>query len=54
MEDNERASSGKYRVSWGNVEAVRLDAKRIRQEMPEVYRDYAKISTSRRFQVKAA
>ena len=54
MEDNERASSGKYRVSWGNVETVRLDAKRIRQEMPEVYRDYAKISTSRRFQVKAA
>lgn len=54
MEDNERAFSGKYCVSWGNVETVRLDAKRIRQEMPEVYRDYAKISTSRRFQVKAA
>ncbi len=54
MKDNERAFSGKYRVSWGNVETTRLDAKRIRQEMPEVYRDYAKTSTSRRFQVKAA
>lgn len=54
MKDNERAFSGKYRVSWGNVETARLDAKRIRQEMPEVYRDYAKTSTSRRFQVKAA
>lgn len=54
MKDNESAFSGKYRISWGNVESVRLDAKRIRQEMPEVYRSYAKISTSRRFQVRAA
>ena len=54
MKDNERAFSRKYRVSWGNVETARLDAKRIRQEMPEVYRDYAKTSTSRRFQIKAA
>lgn len=54
MKNNERAFSGKYRVSWGNVETARLDAKRIRQEMPEIYRDYAKISTSRRFQIKAA
>lgn len=54
MKDNERAFSGKYRVSWRNVESARLDAKRIRQEMPEVYRSYAQISTSRRFQIKAA
>ena len=54
MKDNESAFSRKYRVSWGNVETARLDAKRIRQEMPEVYRDYAKTSTSRRFQIKAA
>ncbi len=54
MEDNELASSEKYRISWSNVDTARLDAKRIRQEMPEVYRNYTKISTSRRFKVKAA
>lgn len=54
MKDNEKAFSGKYCISWRNVESARLDAKRIRQELPEVYRDYAQISTFRRFLVKAA
>ena len=54
MRDNEMASGGKYRVTWGNVDSERLDVKRIRQERPEIYRDYAKTSTSRRFQVRAA
>ena len=54
MKDNESAVSENYRVSWNNVESVRIDAKRIRQERPEIYQDYAKVSTSRRFQIKAA
>lgn len=54
MEDNELAASEKYRVSWSSVDTARLDAKRIRQEMPEIYQDYSKVSTSRRFSVKAA
>ncbi len=54
MKDNERAFSEKFRVTWQNVDTTRLDAKRIQEEMPEVYSGYAKISTSRRFQVKAA
>lgn len=54
MKDNELATCEGYRVSWSNVESTRLDTKRIREEKPEIYRDYAKISTSRRFQIKAA
>ena len=54
MEDNELAASEKYRVSWSSIDTARLDAKRIRQEMPEIYRDYSKVSTSRKFSVKAA
>ena len=54
MQDNEMATSDSYRVSWSNVETARLDTKRIKLEKPEIYQDYAKISTSRRFQVKAA
>ncbi|MDD3416095.1 MAG: YqaJ viral recombinase family protein [Lachnospiraceae bacterium] len=54
IQDNEMATSDGYRVSWSNVETARLDTKRIKQEKPEIYQDYAKISTSRRFQVKAA
>lgn len=54
MQDNEFASSDRYRVSWSSVETTRLDTQRIKLEKPEIYRDYAKVSTSRRFQVKAA
>jgi len=54
MKDYEAAASGSFKVSWGNVETTRLDTKRIREERPEIYRDYAKVSVSRRFQVKAA
>lgn len=54
MQENEFAVSDNYRVSWSNVETTRLDTQRIKQERPEIYRDYAKISSSRRFQIKAA
>lgn len=54
MKEKERAVSGRYRVTWSNVESTRLDIKRIRQEQPEIYQDYAKVSSSRRFLVRVA
>lgn len=54
MQDNEAAYSGKYQVSWSNVDTTRLDTRRIKQEQPEIYKNYVKVSSSRRFQVKAA
>ena len=54
MQDNELASNGHYRVSWSNVDTTRLDTKRIKQELPEIYENYAKVTSSRRFQIKAA
>ena len=54
MKENETASSDRYRVSWSNVETTRLDTKRIKEERPELYEDYSKVSSSRRFQIKAA
>ncbi|MDE6219242.1 MAG: YqaJ viral recombinase family protein [Lachnospiraceae bacterium] len=54
MQDNEYAASDSYRVSWSSVQSTRLDAKRMKEELPDIYRDYAVQSVSRRFQVKAA
>lgn len=54
MGEHELARSRQYRVSWGNVDSTRLDTKRIREEKPEIYKDYATVSHSRRFEVKAA
>ena len=54
MEDNETAVSDHYRVSWSNVDSTRFDTKRFKLEKPELYKEYAITSTSRRFQIKAA
>ena len=54
MQDNEIAANENYRVSWSNVETTRLDTKKLKQEQPEIYKDYVKVSSSRRFQIKAA
>lgn len=54
MGENQYAASDRYRVSWGNVDSVRLDSQRIRAERPDIYEDYGKPSHYRRFEVKAA
>ena len=54
MQDNERASSEKYRVLWSSMDTTRFDTKQFKKDRPELYKDYAQTSSSRRFQVKAA
>lgn len=54
MGDNQYAASDHYRVSWGNIDSVRLDSQRIKAEKPEIYADYGKPSHYRRFEIKAA
>lgn len=54
MGDHERAFSENFRVSWAMVNNSRLDVKRLKEEQPEIYRDFAKESSSRKFVVKAA
>ncbi len=54
MGENQYATSDHYRVSWGNIDSIRLDSQRIKTEKPEIYADYGKASHYRRFEVKAA
>lgn len=54
MGESQYATSDHYRISWGNVDSVRLDSQRIKEEKPEIYADYGKPSHYRRFEVKAA
>ena len=54
MKDNELAASGKYHISWKNVSTAKFDTERFKQEKPELYNSYTKVSSSRRFRVKAA
>lgn len=52
--DAETAENEHYRVSWKNVSRSSLDEKRLKEEAPEIYEKYRRITTSRRFTVKAA
>lgn len=52
--DHEAAFNERYRVTWSNVDSARLDTGKLKEEQPEVYKHYEKISTYRRLQVRAA
>ena len=52
--DAETAENENYRVSWKNVSRSSLDEKRLKEEEPEIYEKYRRVTTSRRFTVKAA
>lgn len=52
--ETESAENEQYRVSWKSVSSSRIDEKRLKEEKPEVYKQYQKIVESRRFTVKAA
>ncbi len=54
MQDNELANSEAFHVSWKNIDSTSLDTKRIKEERPELYTDYGKVSHYRRFEVKVA
>lgn len=54
MGENEIAQNDMYRVSWSNVESSRLDTKLLKEEHPDIYQEYLRLSTTRRFTVKVA
>lgn len=50
----EAAENEHYKVTWKNVSKSSLDEKRLKEEEPEIYEKYRRVTTSRRFTVKAA
>ena len=54
MGEYEIAFNENYRVTWNNMDTVRIDSKRLKEERPDLYRNFAKSSQSRRFTVKVA
>ena len=54
MGEHESADSGRFRVSWSSVETSRVDSKRLKEEMPEIYESFRTLSRTWRFSIKAA
>ena len=54
MKDSESAANEHYRVTWTPVSTARLDTKLLKAEEPEIYREYLRTTSTRRFSVSAA
>ncbi len=52
MQDASYATTEDYKVSWASFDQTRFDSKRLKEEQPDVYDQYAKKTSSRRFVVK--
>ena len=52
MKDYDKASCIGHTVSWKVVSSERLDTKALKEQEPELYQKYLKVTTSRRFTVK--
>ena len=53
MQDAETAEDDNFFISWKSVISNKIDTSRLKLELPEVYKQFLKPSTSRRFSVKA-
>lgn len=54
MGEAETAKSSQFQVSWKTVDSIRVDAKKLKEEEPEVYKKYQKSIHSRRFTINVA
>ena len=52
--DCEMAQNSSYQICWSNVDSIRLDGKRLKEEYPELYQQFSRTSHSRRFAVRVA
>lgn len=52
MKDYDKASCIGHTISWKAVNTERLDTKALKEQEPELYKKYLKVTTSRRFTVK--
>lgn len=54
LKDAEKGSYGNYKVTWKSQDKTTIDTKKLKAELPEVYNQYSKTSSSRtfRFMVK--
>ena len=54
MQDATVALEAGYKISWSNFEQNKLDTKKLKEEKPDIYKEYCKSSTNRRFTVSRA
>lgn len=54
MGEAEIAENDDYRISWKSYSSNRIDEKRLKEERPDIYEEFIKQTTARRFSIKIA
>lgn len=44
-------NAGQYKVTWKPVTSTRIDTTALRKDLPEVWQEYGKTTTTRRFNI---
>lgn len=53
-EETDTITAGQYKVSWKTITSTRIDTTALRKDLPEIWQEYGKTSTTRRFSVAMA
>ena len=52
--DTDTITAGQFKVTWKSVASTRIDTAALRKDLPEIWQEYGKTSTTRRFNVAIA
>ena len=54
MGEEEILNAGAFKVTWKAVTSTRIDTTALRKDLPEIWQEYGKTTTTRRFSVAVA
>ncbi len=52
--ETDSLTAGTFKVTWKEVTSTRIDTTALRKDLPEIWQEYGKTTTSRRFNVAFA
>ena len=53
-ENTDTLTAGQFKVTWKEVTSTRIDTTALRKDLPEIWQEYGKTTTTRRFNVALA
>lgn len=52
--DTDTITAGQYKITWKAITSTRIDTAALRKDLPEIWQEYGKTSTTRRFNIAIA
>ena len=52
--DTDTITAGAFKVTWKAITSTRIDTTALRKDLPEIWQEYGKTTTTRRFSIAVA